>query len=203
MDSIRSKLPPAEKALPAPWSRATRVSGSRSTARQMSASCRCTSGPTAFSPGPSMVMRSTPSAGRSRVSPANASYPSMCDPPIGEPSVLDVRLVVGRETEHLVDAGLGGLLVDVPRHRQLGGEDVPSLGVHRLLGGGELGRAQAGGEVPHHLGALVHVAGLQLLLVVLEPPRPVGGHPDVAHGEHVEDVGGILTGDGGTDAQIG
>ena len=63
------KEPPAEKALPAPRRTATRVSGSRSTSSQMSASSRCTEGPTALRPGPSMVMRSTPSDGWSMTSP--------------------------------------------------------------------------------------------------------------------------------------
>ena len=64
--SSSSKLPPAENALPAPWSSATRTSGSRSTASHTSASSRCTSWSTALRPGPSSVIRSTPSAGRSK-----------------------------------------------------------------------------------------------------------------------------------------
>ena len=51
--------------------------------------------------------------------------------------------------------------------------------VHRALGGGQRGVPVAGGEVPHDLGHLVHVARLQLLLVVLEAAGPVGGHAGI------------------------
>ena len=67
MPSMSSKLPPAENALPAPCSTTANVSGSRSTASHTSASWRCIAGPVALSPGPSSVIRSTCSAGRSNV----------------------------------------------------------------------------------------------------------------------------------------
>ena len=73
-ESTSSKLPPAEKPLPAPCRIATRASGSRSTARHTSASCAWAAGPTAFSPGASSVMRSTPSDGRSNRSVEKSSY---------------------------------------------------------------------------------------------------------------------------------
>ncbi len=64
-DSIMSKFPPDENPLPAPCSRATLVSGSRSTASQTSASWRCMAAFTELSPGESSVMRRTASDGRS------------------------------------------------------------------------------------------------------------------------------------------
>ena len=51
--------------------------------------------------------------------------------------------------------------------------------VHRALGRGQRGVPVAGGEVPDDLGHLVHVARLQLLLVVLEAAGPVGGHAGI------------------------
>jgi hypothetical protein len=68
--------------------------------------------------------------------------------------------------------------------------------VHRALGGRERGVAVAGGEVPDHFGHLVHVARLQLLLMVLEAPRPVGRHPGVGLGQHRHEVVELLGADG-------
>ena len=61
----------------------------------------------------------------------------------------------------------------------------------------------AAGQVAHDLGALVDVARLELLLVVLEPAGPVGRHPHVGDGQHLEDLVGVLDGDGVADAELG
>jgi hypothetical protein len=71
--SIMSKLPPELNPFPAPRRRATLVSGSRSTASQTSASWRCIAGLTELRPGESRVMRSTPAAGRSKVSSSKSA----------------------------------------------------------------------------------------------------------------------------------
>src|SRR4051794_30707436 len=92
------------------------------------------------------------------------------------------RSVLADETERRIDAGLGLLVVDAPRHRQLGDEHVAGVGLHRLLGGRERGVALADGQVANDLGVLVDVARLELLLVVLEPARPVRGDAGVGDG---------------------
>src|SRR4051812_2912548 len=95
--SSSSKLPPALNALPAPWITATFVSASRSTASHTSASWRCIDASTAFSPGPSRVMRSTPSAGRSKRRSGKSSYGSGTTPTVVFGSmVLTGRLVLDR-----------------------------------------------------------------------------------------------------------
>src|SRR4051794_2038864 len=77
--------------------------------------------------------------------------------------------------EGLVEAIQRRVLGDVEREGELAHEDLTGLHEHRLLTGREALVGVAQGEVPDDLGHLVHVAGLQLLLVVLEAARPVGG----------------------------
>src|SRR5690606_8406730 len=75
---------------------------------------------------------------------------------------------LARSAELRLDALLRLLLGDVEREAQLRHEDAARLDEHRLLAGGEALGLLAQGEVPDDLGDLVHVAGLELLLVVLE-----------------------------------
>ena len=90
--------------------------------------------------------------------------------------------------EGVVEVVLGLLGGDLQRRGDLADQVDPGPLVHRALGGRQRGVAVAGGEVPHHLGDLVHVAALQLLLVVLEPPAPVRRHTRVGLGEHGHEV---------------
>jgi hypothetical protein len=59
------KLPPEEKASPAPRTTTTRVSGSRSTTGQTSARSWCMAASTELRPGASSVIRRIPGSGRS------------------------------------------------------------------------------------------------------------------------------------------
>jgi hypothetical protein len=61
ISSIMSNEPPAENALPAPWTTTTRTLSSRSITGQTSAGCRGSARPTALRFGPSRTMRRTPS----------------------------------------------------------------------------------------------------------------------------------------------
>src|SRR6478736_3474230 len=92
-----------------------------------------------------------------------------------------------RLAEHLVELVLGGLLVDVQRERELRHEDLTGACEHPLLTRRQALVLLADGEVPHDLGHLVDVAALQLLHVVLEATRPVGGHARFLLAQHRED----------------
>ncbi len=81
---------------------------------------------------------------------------------------------------------------DVQREAQLRHEDAAGAHQHRLLARRESLGDLAQREVPHDFGDLVDVAALQLLLVVLEPPAPVGGLADVLLGEQLEEVVDVL-----------
>ena len=87
------------------------------------------------------------------------------------------------------------VLGEVEREAQLRHEHAARLHEHRLLAGRQPLRRLAQREVPDHLGDLVHVAALQLLLVVLEPPAPVGGLAYVLLAEQLEEVVDVLGGD--------
>ena len=73
---------------------------------------------------------------------------------------------------------------------------------HRLLATRQPAVAIAQRKVPHDFGHLVHVAGLQLLEMVLEPARPVRWHAHVFLREHVEDVFDFVLADRGSDADL-
>src|SRR4051794_11596159 len=70
--------------------------------------------------------------------------------------------------QELVEVGLGSVLVLLEGVHELGGEDLLRPGVHLLLAGREALLPLADREVAHDLGELEHVAGLDLLAVVLE-----------------------------------
>src|SRR5688572_15327360 len=126
--AISSKLPPAEKAFPAPRSRATLVSGSLSTTVQTSASCRWTSGPTELSPGPSSVMRRTPSLGRSKVRPSNSAYRSVVSliPPVYRAAAAPDRVPFPSRLPELGDGGPALRAVEAPEigRAPLGDDDL-------------------------------------------------------------------------------
>src|ERR1700761_4739957 len=75
-----------------------------------------------------------------------------------------------------VEVFLGAFLVFVEGVHELRGEDLLRPRVHLLLAGGEALFHLADGQVADHLGQLEHVAGLDLLAVVLETPVPVFRH---------------------------
>ena len=80
------------------------------------------------------------------------------------------------------------VLRHLERVHQLGGEDLLGPRVHLLLAGREALLRLADGEVANHLGELEHVAGLDLLAVVLEAPVPVLrhlAHVVAKHGQHL------------------
>src|SRR3954467_6693860 len=87
-----------------------------------------------------------------------------------------------------IEVLLGLALVHVERVHQLGGEDLLRARVHLLLPRREALLGLPDGEVADHLGQLVHVAGLDLVAVVLEATVPVLRHlADVVaqDGEHL------------------
>ena len=86
--------------------------------------------------------------------------------------------------------------------RELGHQAVSGLAVHRGLRRSELPLVLAAREIPHHLGTGEDVAAAQLLLVVLEPPRPVGRHPSIADRQHLQHLFGFLGRHGVTHAEL-
>src|SRR5690242_13909141 len=76
--------------------------------------------------------------------------------------------------EHLVEHDLGLVLVRALGERELTDQDLPGLGQHALLTGGETPVTVAAPQVADDLGHLVDVARGQLLAVRLVPARPVG-----------------------------
>jgi hypothetical protein len=81
-----------------------------------------------------------------------------------------------RVVDDRIEVRLGVLLLHLERVHQLGGEDLLRAGVHLLLARREALLVLADGQVADDLGQLHHVAGLDLLAVVLEPAVPVLGH---------------------------
>src|SRR4051794_35159935 len=75
--------------------------------------------------------------------------------------------------DQLLEMRLRFVLLHLERVHELRGEDLLGAGVHLLLAGGETLLALTDGEVAYDLGQLEHVAGLDLLAVVLEAPVPV------------------------------
>src|SRR5438105_5587999 len=94
--------------------------------------------------------------------------------------------------EGVVELLLGLLLGDADGEGQLGDEDLTSLGEHALLAGRQAFVLVANRQVPHDLRDLVDVARLELLDVVLEPARPVGGHPRLLLAKDGEDLLDLL-----------
>src|SRR4029079_5885549 len=88
--------------------------------------------------------------------------------------------------EHLVEDGLGLVLVGVLGQGQLGDEDLARLGQHPLLAGREATVTLAAPQVANDLGHLHHVAAVQLLEVGLVAARPVGRLLDVRSAQDVE-----------------
>ena len=88
--------------------------------------------------------------------------------------------------QHLVEQRPRPPLVGALGQRQLADQDLPSLGEHPLLAGGQAAVLLAAPEVAHDLGHLVHVAGGELLEVRLVPARPVGRLLGVRRAQHLE-----------------
>src|SRR5918998_6056239 len=79
---------------------------------------------------------------------------------------------------------LGVALLHLERVCQLGGEHLLGAREHLLLAGREALVGLADGEVADHLGELEHVAGLDLVAVVLEATVPVLRHLADVGAEH-------------------
>ena len=93
----------------------------------------------------------------------------------------------GLAGEDLVEDGVGLVLVGVLGERELGDEDLPGLGEHALLAGGQATVVVAAPEVADDLGHLDDVAGGELLEVRLVAARPVGRLLGVGRAQHLED----------------
>src|SRR5699024_4558378 len=90
--------------------------------------------------------------------------------------------------EDLVEDGLGAGLVGLLGQGELGDQDLPRLGQHPLLPGGEPAVLIAAPQVAHDLGDLLHVTGGELLDVGLVTAGPVGGLLGVGLAQHLEDL---------------
>src|SRR5258708_5911782 len=76
--------------------------------------------------------------------------------------------------QNLVEDGLGLVLVGLLGEGELGDQDLPGLGQHPLLTGGQPAVVLAAPQVTDDLGHLDDVARGELLQVGLVPARPVG-----------------------------
>src|SRR5262249_51616198 len=98
--------------------------------------------------------------------------------------------------QDLVEDGLRLGVVGVLGQRQFADEDLPRLGQHPLLTGGQAALLIAAPQVANHLGDLVDVARSQLLEVGLVPARPVGRLFGVWGAKYLENlVEALLTDD--------
>src|ERR1044071_3493024 len=99
-----------------------------------------------------------------------------------------LRRLDRRRREDLVEDYLGLALVGAFGQCQLTDQNLPCLGEHALLTGGQPAILLAPPEVAHHFGHLVHIAGGELLEVGLVPARPVGRLLGVRSAQHIEDA---------------
>ena len=90
--------------------------------------------------------------------------------------------------EHLLEEGVGLVLVEVAGVHELAGEDLLGLREHLLLAGREALVGVPDGEVADDLGDLEDVAGLELVAVVLVATAPVLGHLGGVAAQDLEDL---------------
>src|SRR5699024_10957210 len=83
----------------------------------------------------------------------------------------------------------------VEREAQLRNENRASPFEHRLLSRGQATTLIARRQVPYDFHDLVDVAGLHLLLMVLEPAAPVRGFTNIAFADELEQIVDIGFGD--------
>ena len=89
-------------------------------------------------------------------------------------------------SKDLVKQDLGFVLLDTLRKSELGDQDLPSLGKHALLAGGQAALTLPAPKVADDLGNLQHIAGVELLEVGLVPARPVGRLLGVGRAKNTE-----------------
>src|SRR3954462_7374176 len=102
--------------------------------------------------------------------------------------------------EDLVEEDLRLVLVGALGECELADQDLPRLGEHALLTGGQATVLVPAPEVTHDLGDLVHVTGGQLLEVGLVTTRPVGRLLGVGGTQDLEDLVQALLADDVADA---
>src|SRR5579859_1058031 len=79
--------------------------------------------------------------------------------------------------QRLVELLLGLVLADTDGEGQLRDQDLAGPVEHALLAGRQALVLVTNRQVPHNLGHLIDVTGLELLDVILVAARPVGRHP--------------------------
>src|SRR5699024_3446808 len=90
--------------------------------------------------------------------------------------------------ESLFEKGLGLVLVGLFGDREFTDENLPRLGPHAFLAGGQTALLVSAPKITHILGDLVDIAGCQFLQVGLVAPGPVGGLFGVRRTQHLEDL---------------
>src|ERR1700733_2082331 len=90
--------------------------------------------------------------------------------------------------QDLVEQGFRLVLVRLLGKRKFAHQNLPRLGEHALLAGGQAAFLIAAPKIPDNLGDLVHVTRSELLKIGLVTPRPVRGLFGMRRAKHLEDA---------------